>query len=254
MKYTVISLLLSSLLAASHAAAAPAPPTPTGPGPEATRQIEARRKALSAFEFVDLERLSDTQRAETLKAMEPALKDLGTALASRDQYIFSEAVRDLVNGNYRGFPRDRILELLLPRLKTPETNIERMRSQSFIMEHLAAPLRRPGQGGSPRSPGDDYQRQGSYLPAGAGHRGGRAIAPGDEAVIKALIEAIDNPNPRNESGVHDRAAAWRWGDGARRGGGQTGPAETPGAQPLVRGRGIRGPGEDRPRREAQVAG
>src|SRR5205085_6680257 len=121
----------------SHAAAAPAPPTPTGPGPEAVRQIEARRKVLAPFEGVDLERLPDTERAETLRAMGPALKDLETALASKDQYIFSEAVRDLVNGNYRCFPKDRILGLLLPRLKTPETTLERMPSQSFIMEYLA---------------------------------------------------------------------------------------------------------------------
>src|SRR5262245_52436937 len=119
MKSAIIPLLFVSFLVTAHAAAAPAPPTPTGPSPEAARQIEARRKALAPFELVDLERLSDTERAEALRTMGPALKDLETALASRDQLIFNEAVRDLVNGNYRGFPKDRILGLLLLRLKTP---------------------------------------------------------------------------------------------------------------------------------------
>jgi hypothetical protein len=208
MKYAIIFLMLSIFLTANRAKAAPAPPTPTGPSPEATRQIEARRKALSAFELVDLERLSDTQRAETLRAMEPALKDLETALASRDQYIFSETVRDLVNGNYRGFPKERLLELLLPRLKTPETNLERMTSQGFIMEHLA---RRYGAQARAALPNllamITNDKVHTYLRGQAIEAAAR-IAPGDEAVIKALIEAVNNPNPRSESGVHDRAAAW----------------------------------------------
>ena len=33
------------------------------------------------------------------------------------------------------------------------------------------------------------------------------IAPGDEAVLKAFITALNNPNPKSSSGVHDRIAA-----------------------------------------------
>src|SRR5436190_5011953 len=101
--------LFAYLLCASHAAAAPAPPP--GPSPEAVRQVEARRKALAAFEGVDLQRLPPEQQAETLRKMEPALKEFAAALASKDTHVFTEAVRDLVNSNYRGFPRDRILAL-----------------------------------------------------------------------------------------------------------------------------------------------
>jgi hypothetical protein len=208
MKSAIIPLLFVSLLVTARAAAAPAPPTPTGPSPEAARQIEARRKALAPFELVDLERLSDTERAETLRTMGPALKDLETALASRDQFIFNEAVRDLVNGNYRGFPKDRILGLLLPRLKAPETTLERMPSQGFIMEYLARRYGSQAKGVLPdllamvtNDKVPTYLR-GKAIEAAAN------IAPGDEAVVKALIEALNNPNPKSESGVHDRAAGW----------------------------------------------
>lgn len=204
MRSSLLSLF-AGLSCVIHAGAAPAPPP--GPSPEALRLVEARRKALSAFESVDLQRLTPEQQAETLRKIEPALKDFAAALTSKDAHVFSEAVRDLMNGNYRGFPKDRILALLLPRVKRPETIMERMTSQGFIMEHLArwyGPAARAALPDLLALVTDDTVN--TYLRGQAIDAAAR-IAPGDEMVVKAFIVALNNPNPRSTSGVHDRAAA-----------------------------------------------
>jgi hypothetical protein len=202
----LLSLLYACLLAAGQASAAPAPKVPTGPSADAVRQIEARRVGLRPFELLDVERLPVEQRAEMLSKMEPALKDLATALASRDTYVFVEVVRDLVNGHYRGFPRDRILALLLPRLKVPETHLDRMVSQGFIMEHLARWYGPRARAALPDLLGMvSNDRVSTYLRGQAVTAAAR-IGPGDEEVIKTFIAALNNPNPKSESGVHDRIA------------------------------------------------
>jgi hypothetical protein len=205
MKSAITPLLIVILLSASQAGAAPAPP---GPSAAAVRQVEARREALRPLETLDPERLPAEQRAEALNKMEPALKDLETALAARDAYVFGEAVRDVTNGCYRGFPRDRVLGLLLPRIKTPETDRERMVYQGYVMEHLG---RRYGAEARAALPDllamvtDD--KVVTYLRGQAIDAAAR-IAPRDEAVVKAFIRALTNPNPKSESGIHDRAAGW----------------------------------------------
>src|SRR5882724_4448839 len=110
--------LFAVLLSAFHTGAAPAPPP--GPSPEAVRLVEARRKTLSLLEFIDLQRVPSEQQPETQRKVEAALRDLEAALTSKDTHVFTEAVRDLMNSQYRTFPRDRILSLLLPRVKRPE--------------------------------------------------------------------------------------------------------------------------------------
>jgi hypothetical protein len=168
--------------------------------------IEARRKALRPFEVVNLETLTEEKRAETLRAMEPVLKDLENALCSKDEHILFAAVTDVTNGAYRGFPKDRLLGLLLPRLRTPETNRERMLAQSYIMEHLARWYGPKAKAALPdllAMVGDD--KVSTYL-RGQAVFAAALIGPGDSEVVKVFIAALNNPNPKTESGVHDRIA------------------------------------------------
>jgi HEAT repeat protein len=182
--------LFAVLLGAFHAGAAPAPPP--GPSPEAVRLVEARRKALSTLEYVDLQRVPPEQQAETLRKMEAALKDLEAALTSKDTHVFTEAVRDLMNSEYRAFPKDRILPLLLPRVKRPETRLDRMTSQGFIMELLAR-----WYGSKARTALPDLLAMltddtvNTYL-RGKAIDAAAQIAPGDEVVLKAFITALNN--------------------------------------------------------------
>lgn len=206
MTHVLRALLVTFLVSVTQAAAAPVPVPPPGPSVEVLRQIEARRNVLRQFELFDIDRLPEADRIETLRKMEPALKDLEAALTSKDRLVFTEVVRDLMNGNYRAFPKDRMLPLLLPRLKTPETDVDRMVSQSFLMEHLArwyGPKARAALPDLLAMVADDNVK--TYTRGQAIDTVVR-IAPGDEAVIKVFITALNNPNPQSESGVHDRIA------------------------------------------------
>ena len=82
----LLPALVACFLWSAHVVAAPVPVAPAGPSPETLRQIKARRNALQAFELFDVERLPAEQRSDMLRKMEPALKDLELALASKDRF------------------------------------------------------------------------------------------------------------------------------------------------------------------------
>jgi hypothetical protein len=139
--------------------------------------------------------------------MGPALTELAAALASKDVYVYTSAVSDLVNAHYLNFPQDPLLDLLLPCLKTPETTSrERMVSQSFIMEYVAV---RYGPKAKAALPDLLKMVVNDKLPSylrGQAIDYSAKIGPGNAALVKAFIVAIENPIPKSESGVQDRAA------------------------------------------------
>jgi hypothetical protein len=207
MKRFLVVLATLGLLPAG-VGAVPVPPEPTGPSAEALKLIEARRAALVPLQGTQRESLSPERLAELDRKLQPLLDQLAAALATRDPFIYDEAVRDLVNGNYRAFPPDRIRALLLPRVKEAETNPMRMVAQGWIIEYLAKDSTRArSRDELPdllRLLGNDKVE--TYL-RGAAATAAAKIAPGDPAVIEAFIAALNNPNPTNTSGVHDRIAA-----------------------------------------------
>jgi hypothetical protein len=210
---TFAPMMLATALAIpglSVARAVPPEGSPLGPSATAVRQVESRRKALAQFEGVDPDLLRPNERAAVLGKMGPALTELAESLASGDSHVYTSAVVDLTNGYYRAFPKGPLLEVLLPALKTPETSSERMVSQSFIMQYLAARY-----GSKAKAALPDVLKMvvndklSSYL-RGQAIDAAAKIGTGDaatvEAVVKAFVAAIESPHPKSESGVQDRAA------------------------------------------------
>jgi hypothetical protein len=183
----------------SVAPPASSPPQPTA---EAKRQIESRRdrlKQLNLWIIQPARAIGDADARETLA-------QLAAALANRDEFVYDAAVSDLVNGMYRTFPPDDLKAVLLPALKTPETTSIRQRGQSFVMEYLA---RHYGPKAKEALPDllkiirDD--KLSAYLRGQAIDYAAK-IGFGDPALVAAFIDAIENPNPTDSSGVHNRAA------------------------------------------------
>ena len=199
--------IASILLTVSTALAVPAPPIPTGPSEEIVKRIADRRKLLNDFRGISLERMDAEQRAEFDQKILPALAELAHALKHEDAYLYDEAVRDLVNGEYRAFPPDKINPLLLPRLKSPETNLLRMTTQGWVMEYLA---RKENHQAAQEAIPDLLamvvnSKINPYLRSKAVESAAN-IAPGDPKVLKAFIAALDDLTPTNSWGIHDRLA------------------------------------------------
>jgi hypothetical protein len=191
--------------------AAPLPPEPTGPSPEAQKQIEDRHNRLREFAGTNREGRTPEQLAELDRHLQPHLAELAAALAHKDPFIYDAAVRDLINGEYRAFPKDKIGVLLLPRLKAPETNQVRMLAQAWVLVYLSgadAAIKKEALPDVLRILGNDQVNP--YLRGQAIDAAAR-MAPGDPRVVQALIAALENPNPTHSSGVHD-VAAQRLGD------------------------------------------
>jgi hypothetical protein len=189
---------LVAVLACLTAAAQP----PQGPSPQAVQQVEARRKHLEAMGVWFMRPVAPLKEADVQKA----LAQLQEALASPDGYVYEQAVGDLTNQHYVTFPAEPLLELLLPRLKAPETEQRRVLAQSFVMEYLG---RHYGPKAKKALP--DLLRIVTDVKASPYLRGqaveaAARIGPGDPAVVAAFIEATTNPEPKTSSGVHDRIA------------------------------------------------
>jgi HEAT repeat protein len=135
-----------------------------------------------------------------------ALAQLRDALTSRDEHVYDAAVSDLVNGKYRTLPADELKRVLLPTLKKPETTPVRQRGQSFVMEYLArhyGPKAREAIPDLLKIIRDD--KLSSYL-RGQAIDAAAKIGFGDPALVAAFVDAIENPSPKDSSGVHNRAA------------------------------------------------
>jgi hypothetical protein len=212
MRNRLILAIASVVVLTEVLAAAPLPPSAAGPSAEARKQIEDRRSHIREFAGTNREGMTPEQLADLDRRLQPQLDELATALAHKDLYIYAEAVRDLVNGEYRAFPPDKIYALLLPRLKASETNEIRIQTQAWVMEYLS---RSRGNATAKealpdmlRILGDDKLT--TYLRGQAIDAVAR-MAPGDPRVVQALIAALENPNPTTSSGIHD-VAAQRLGD------------------------------------------
>jgi hypothetical protein len=194
-------------LLSNWSVAAPVPPEPTGPSPEAKKQIDARRAHFEHFNEMPRRAFTPEQLAEHDRLMQPRLEELAAALASRDPFVYDEAVRDLVNGHYRNFPPEKLRSLLLPLLKTPEKTPIRIDAQAWVMNYLShRDMQASSKAAVPdllRILADD--KVSPYLRGSAVDAAAR-IAPGDRDVLEAFISALGNPNPTNRSGVHDRIA------------------------------------------------
>ncbi len=220
-------LFLVAALCIPYSALAQTPP-PFGPpsdgkapSPGATRQVEARRKHLEAIGLWFARPASPLKDTDVRKA----LAELGDALRSKDLHVFEEAVRDVTNRHYVSLPADEILKLLLPLLKSPETQMQRMTAQGFVMEYLARTYGAKAKDAVPdllhivTDPKAPTYVRGQAVEAVA------RIAPGDPAVVKAFIRAATDPVPQAASAVAGRiaeklgdmgTAAWPAKDALRR--------------------------------------
>jgi hypothetical protein len=204
MRYLLICAIVFAALvrdALGQVSRLPAAPT-GGPGAAATQQIDARRNYLKAIGVWDSTPPGGLKPDEAAKA----LAQLDAALRSMDLYVYTSAVQDLGNSQYRSFAQDAVLKLLLPCFKTAETEQMRFTAQGLLIDHVA---RRYGSKARPALPDilrivTDVRAQ-PYLRGQAVEAAAR-IAPGDKAVVDAFIAAAVHPQPANSSGVHDRIA------------------------------------------------
>jgi hypothetical protein len=194
-------------LAATAVIAAPAPQGPKGPSEQAIRDVDKRREGLRKIELHSRENLKPEQLAELDAQVEPVFKELAAAVASKDPHVYDEAIRDIVNGNYRAIAPDKIVSLLLPRVKEAESDPTRINTQGWIMELLrrkdAQPFAKAAKPDLLKMVASDKVHD--YLRGQAIDTLAR-IAPGDPEVVKAFIAALENPNPKSSSGIHERAA------------------------------------------------
>ena len=138
--------------------------------------------------------------------MPPELEKLQQALVSKDAAQREKAVRDLLNSELRKLYQEQIVEILLPHIRTPAQGLDNIRDQGLLIEHVgsygprakAALLDLLALVANDKAP--------TYLRGQAVTACAR-IGPGDPNVIKTFIAALENPNPKNESGLHDRVIA-----------------------------------------------
>jgi hypothetical protein len=194
-------------LAWNAAQSAPTLPSPKGPSPEAIQQVEKRHEGLRKLELLSRENRTPEQLAELDAKLEPAFQELAAAIDSKDPHVSSEAIRDLTNNDYRAFAPEKLVSLLLPLVKKAETDPERINRQGWVLGLLrwknAQPFAKEAKADVLKMVVDD--KVNTYL-RGQAIVTLAAIAPGDPEVIRAFIAVLENPNPKNSSGVHDRVA------------------------------------------------
>src|SRR5262245_44059492 len=127
------------LLGCAAAAAAPVPPPlpRTTPDPETVKRVQARQQSLQQLsEDLHLASLGPTRPIpEALQQrIDAALADWKRDLASNDDYVQREAVRDFENSYLRNFPENKVVEALLPLLKKPRS--EEHTSELQSLRHL----------------------------------------------------------------------------------------------------------------------
>ena len=179
----------------------------TGPSPEAVKQVDARRKHLDAIGVWFNRPQMPLKEADVQKALQ-LLKE---ALASDDVHVFDAGVTDVLNGHYSTFPPESVLPMLLPRMKIAETEQTRLRDQGLLMEHLAVRYGPKAKAALPDLLRFVTDVKVAYYLRGQAIDASARIAPGDEKVVAAFIEAAINPVPKESSGVHERIAQ-RLGD------------------------------------------
>jgi HEAT repeat protein len=139
----------------------------------------------------------------------PDLDELAARLADPNPQVRRQAAGDLLNGEYRDAPPDKLLHVLVESLKEPApSDPDAQSARRFVMEHLAGRFGPKAGAALPyllRMVTDD--KLSSYLRGNAIQTSAQ-IAPGDPRVVAALIAALENPNPKTQSGVHDHAIAW----------------------------------------------
>ena len=210
MKHPILALIV--FLSVGLGVALPADPATKDqskvPSEKARVQIEQRRENLSTLYQAALDEIPVRPRddSETSKVILKAWEELETALDSTDPFVFRAIASDI--GLYRKFDAQKVLQLLLPRMKTPEKDDERVRGQSALIEYV-------GRAYGPKAAEALPQLLAIVVDKNLATRiedGGRKInmiyinlrsaavkavariAPGDKRVVDALIEALNNLN------------------------------------------------------------
>lgn len=201
MKPCVVAIALAALgLLSGSMRAAPVPPDE--PSPQALQQIEARRAGLRELQGIRRESLSPEELAELDRRLQPRLDELAAAVVHRDPHVYEAAAHDLANNDYRAFAPDKVLALLLPRLKVPEAEPARVRAQGLVLRCLPAASEQAASRAAladvlrivVNNRVDDSLREEAI-------RAAARIAPGDPAVVEAFVAALDRPNPPNSRDV-----------------------------------------------------
>jgi hypothetical protein len=203
-----MSAVLASFLMPGIGWSVPAPSTPpsAGPSPECQKLIDARRQGIQEFRGTNPDGMNAELRAEFERRLQPHLEALAAALAHGDPHVYSAAVHDLINGEYRFFPKVQIYAMLLPRIKAPETNDVRIDAQQWVLVYLSGADRGQAKEALPDMLKIILNDKAKPLLRAKAIEAAARIAPGDPAVINAFVTALKNPNPESTSGVHDTIA------------------------------------------------
>lgn len=175
------------------------------PDAAVVRQIEARRETLRRLGATQLARIDPDDAGPSGQAARQLLGEFNAALCDKSPVVYAAAITDWVNGLYACLPPDRVLSVLLPHLgdTVPDAQLS---EQGVFLENFGRRFRSKAIAGLPallEVLKDD--RRPAYL-RGRAVAAVAHIAPGDPKVVAVFAEALDNPNPRTESGVHDEIA------------------------------------------------
>jgi hypothetical protein len=202
-------LLLLVCMTTATAAPTPAEPPRKAPDPETLQRVRARQQELQ--KVAEALHLASFQKQpipdELRKRVEDAFAAWKRDLASADDPVYLPAAQDFENGYLRNFPADRVADALLALLKKPDLkSLDRLAAQGRLMEALARYSPTEAKRALPDFlvfVADD--KVPAYLRGQAIEAAART-APGDRQVVKVFIRALENPNPKDTSGVHDRIA------------------------------------------------
>ncbi len=147
-----------------------------------------------------------SQAAAPPRPLPKELKALDEALRSRDPKVREAARTDLLNRTFRKYPAEDMVPLLLPHLSPPATDLDDVRFQGLLMEHLAREYGPKARAALPTLLATVVNDKVMTYLRGQAIAAAARIGPDDPDVVAALIKAIHNPKPATSSGVHDRAA------------------------------------------------
>jgi hypothetical protein len=187
-------VLLALWAAPAMIAAAPLPERPKGPSPDAVKQVETRRAQLQGLgEYWQVDPAD--------RRIQEGLDRLAAALRSADEYVVKEALRDWINGEYRGFPKDKILDALLlclkrvPRGEDPGEYGHLM----YYMSRQYGPKARAALPDLMKMVADENMNE--YLRRQAIFAAAQ-IAPGEKEVVDAFLAILNNRDPKRNGGFY----------------------------------------------------
>src|SRR5262249_29974408 len=129
-----------------------------------------------------------------------ALRSLEAALQPSEDDVFTSAAWDVVHGRTRNLPEDELLRILLPAVRQPVVGVtKRSGAQLRLLERVSVQFGPKAKALLPdllkvvRDDKPDTWHRGYAIDAAA------RIGPSDPEVVRAFIDVLKNPNPKEAS-------------------------------------------------------